>query len=139
MSWTTGPQVSAPLRHGEELLELTAPVTAVSDAEEAVVGAELALPSVEIHRLPCGSKATLSGQEIGLTWSFGKPREVGVRVLRVAADQQQPPAERRARRVAPALGELQDLAVLVGVARVRLVAPWPCRRCRGRCCWSART
>src|SRR5690606_41058062 len=32
-----------------------------------------ALPSVEIHRLPWSSKATLSGQEIGLTASFGKP------------------------------------------------------------------
>ena len=32
-----------------------------------------ALPSVEIHRLPCGSKARLSGQEIGLTCDLSKP------------------------------------------------------------------
>ena len=28
------------------------------------------LPSVEIHRLPAESKATLSGQLIGLTWAL---------------------------------------------------------------------
>src|SRR6478736_1173154 len=30
-------------------------------------------PSVAIHMLPTESKATLSGQEIGETWSAGKP------------------------------------------------------------------
>ena len=32
-----------------------------------------ALPSVEIHRLPTASNATLSGQVIGLTFALSKP------------------------------------------------------------------
>ena len=66
-----GPQVSAPDRHGEELL---APGRAVRPRAGTANMPSLEpswLPSVEIHRLPPGSKAMLSGQEIGLTWSLG--------------------------------------------------------------------
>src|SRR5918999_618690 len=66
----SGPQVSAPT--GTVRNCCTWPRCGPSTGQEYMPSLEpRELPSVEIHRLPAGSKATLSGQEIGLTWSFG--------------------------------------------------------------------
>ncbi|CAO0829468.1 hypothetical protein SMICM17S_09235 [Streptomyces microflavus] len=54
---------------------------------------------------------------------LGEAGEVRRGVVRVARDEEEPPGEPVARRVVPVLRELQDLPVLVGVARVGLVRP----------------
>src|SRR5690606_30503577 len=67
-----GPQVSAPI--GTVRNCLTFPRSGPSTGTENSPSFEpRALPSVEIHRLPSVSNATLSGHEIGLTFSFGTP------------------------------------------------------------------
>src|SRR5256885_6932247 len=72
LSVTTGPHVSAPT--GTERNCLTWPRSGpVTGTENRPSFAPSVLPSVATHRLPCRSKATLSGQEIGLTWLLSKP------------------------------------------------------------------
>ena len=61
-------------RDGEELLHAAALGAVEGDLEQPVGVADAGgAPSVEIQRLPTESNARLSGQEIGETWSAGKP------------------------------------------------------------------
>src|SRR5690606_7080431 len=68
----TGPQVSAPLGTVRNCFSSPRRLPLVA-TPNSPSWEPRALPSVEIHRLPWSSKARLSGQEIGLTASFGKP------------------------------------------------------------------
>src|SRR5690606_38964116 len=71
-SVTSGPQVSAP--SGTVRNCWTWPRDGPSTGTRKSPSLEpSALPSVETHRLPTASKATLSGQLIGLTNCLGKP------------------------------------------------------------------
>ena len=124
------------VRHGQELLQLTAPLALRRDAEQAVVGAELVAVGgdpqvavrVEGHVVRAGDRADLLLREA---------REVRRRVVRVARDEEQRPGEAVARRVGPSARSAPGS----GRACWRC-AGWPRRAalpaCRGRCCSSAR-
>src|SRR5262245_30794602 len=65
-SATTGPQVSAPWGTVRNCLTCPRSRPSTGTANRPSL-CDSALPSVEIHRLPLLSNATLSGQEMGLT------------------------------------------------------------------------
>ena len=88
----SGPQASAPFRHGEELLARR-PRRGPSTGTRKMPSLDPStLPSVEIQRLPSESNATLSGQLIGLTLGLVEAAEPRLGRSRVAAHEHQVPA-----------------------------------------------
>ena len=104
-SGTAGPHRAAPGRGNTEQAVVRAELVAVRGQPQVAV-------RVEGDVVRAGDRADLV---------LGEAAEVGARVLGVAADQEEAPGEASCGGVVAVLGELQDLPVLVDVARVGLV------------------
>jgi hypothetical protein len=107
---------------GEELLDLPAPLPVDGDAVQRVVRADGAAgPVGRDPQVPVLVERQVVGARDRRDLALVEPCEVGGRVRRVAAHEQQPPRERRGRVVVAGVDELEDLAELVEGARVGLV------------------